>query len=172
MYTYMRFNDKQVGRNQRVPFNSAGTPLAYPLPEGLSRVVVITSPGTASASELLINGLKPFVDVVLVGETTYGKPFGFIPRSECGTTYNAVQFETLNSLGFGKYTSGFTPDCVVPDDLDRPLGDPNEKRLKAALDYVATGRCTGAQAPMSARIGPKPAARAYGETVPEQMFLD
>jgi carboxyl-terminal processing protease len=172
MYTYMRFNDKQVAQNQRVPFNSVGTPLAYPLPEGLSRVVVITSPGTASASELLINGLKPFVDVVLVGETTYGKPFGFIPRSECGTTYNAVQFETLNSLGVGKYTAGFAPDCVVPDDLDRALGDPNEKRLKAALDYVATGRCTSGQAPMSARISPKAAARAYGETVPEQMFLD
>ena len=172
MYAYLRFNDKQIANNQRVGFSNAEIPGAYPLPQGVSRVVVITSPGTASASELVINGLKPFMDVVLVGETTYGKPFGFIPRNYCGTISNAVQFETLNSVGFGQYTAGFTPDCAVAEDFDHPLGDPNERRLKAALDYVATGRCSTAQAPMSARISPKAAARAYGETVPVQMFLD
>jgi carboxyl-terminal processing protease len=173
LFAYLRFNDKQVANNIRVGFNDASAPAGLPLPEGLGRVIVITSPGTASASELVVNGLKPFIDVVLVGETTYGKPFGFIPRNYCGTIYNAVQFETLNAVGYGAYTSGFTPDCAVPDDLDRPLGDPSERRLKAALEYVATGRCSSADAPMSARIaGPRPAQAAFGETVPSQMFLD
>lgn len=172
LFAYLRFNDKQIARNIRVGFNSAGSPPGLPLPEGLARVVVITSPGTASASELVINGLKPFIDVVVVGETTYGKPFGFIPRDHCGTVYNAVQFVTLNSVGSGDYTNGFAPDCAVPDDLDRPLGDPSERRLRAALDYVATGKCSVAEAPMSARVaGPRP-QQAFGETVPSQMFLD
>jgi carboxyl-terminal processing protease len=172
LYAYLRFNAKQIANNIRVGFNGVDT-TGMPLPPGLARVVVITSPGTASASELVINGLKPFIDVVLVGETTFGKPFGFTPRNHCGTTYNAVQFVTLNSVGYGGYTSGFTPDCAVPDDLDRALGDPSERRLKTALGYIATGRCSAAEAPMSARIaGPRPSQEVFGETVPSQMFLD
>ena len=172
LFADLRFNDKQVASNEQVAFSGAVSPMGHPLPEGLARVVVIASAGTASASEIVINGLKPFIDVVLVGETTFGKPYGFVPRSHCGTTYNAVQFVALNSAGYGDYTSGFAPDCAVPDDLDRPLGDPSERRLKAALDYVATGRCSAAEAPLSARITGPRAQQAFGETVPNQMFLE
>jgi carboxyl-terminal processing protease len=176
LFTYLRFNNKLVANNIRLPFNTntLANPFALPLPEGLGRVIVITSGATASASELLINGLRPFIDVVLVGDTTYGKPYGFIPRDMCGTVVNAVQFESLNASGTGNFTEGFTPDCQVPDDLDRQLGDPAERRIRAALDYVATGRCSAtAQAPLSARIaGPRAAQEAFGETVPSQMFLD
>lgn len=172
LFSYLRFNDKQAASNIQLSFNGLTPPLGMPFPEGLARVVVITSPSTASASEMVINGLKPFMDVVLVGETTFGKPFGFVPRNTCGTVYNAVQFETLNSAGQGDYTGGFTPDCAVPDDFDRALGDPSERRLKAALDYVATGKCSAGQAPMSARMTKPRAHQAFGETVPSQMFLD
>jgi hypothetical protein len=90
----------------------------------------------------------------------------------CGTVVNAVQFESLNSAGTGSFTQGFTPDCQVADDLDRQLGDPNERRTRAALDYVVTGRC-GGEAPMSALIaGPRASEQAFGETVPSQMFAD
>lgn len=175
LFTYLRFNDKQVANNIRVPFNTntEQNPFALPLPQGLGRVVVITSGATASASELLINGLRPFVDVVLVGSTTYGKPYGFVPREMCGTVVNAVQFESLNAVGAGSFTQGFTPDCQVADDLDRQLGDPNERRTRAALDYLVTGRC-GGEAPMSAPLvaAPRPPERAFGETVPNQMFMD
>ncbi len=133
---------------------------------------MITSGATASASELLINGLRPFMQVVLVGETTYGKPFGAAPRSACGTTYSAVQFETVNGEGAGGYTAGFQPDCLVPDDLDRQLGDPQEARTRAALEYIANGRCT-AQSPLSAALArPSTDGRAFGETVPALMFAD
>lgn len=165
LYTYLRYNDKQLASNSSIVFTGASAL------QSLDRVIVITSGSTASASELVINGLRPFMNVVLVGDTTFGKPFGSVPRAYCGTTYSAIQFETLNSLGTGNYTTGFAPDCHVADDFDRQLGDPAERRLRAALDYVATGQCS-AQASQSlgapARRAPAP---AYGETTPEQMFL-
>lgn len=137
--------------------------------EGLKRLVVITSGGTASASEMLINGLRPFIQVVLVGERTYGKPYGFVPHSNCGTIFNAVNFETVNAQDIGGYSTGMPVDCQVPDDLDHQLGDPQETRLRAALDYIGSGRCS-VQAPQSALLVPaKP--RVFGETVPPQMFL-
>jgi carboxyl-terminal processing protease len=116
--------------------------------------------------------LKPHMQVVLVGSTTYGKPFGFAPRSYCGTTYNAVQFETVNSLGVGGFTSGFTPDCAVPDDLGRELGDPAEGRTRAVLDYVESGRCS-TQAPLSASLTKSSRKeQAFGEVPRPQMFTD
>ena len=142
LFTYLRFNPKQVARNQSIVFASNGAvTLPGPALETLQRLVVITSPSTASASELVINGLKPFMPVKLVGGTTYGKPFGSVTRHNCGTTYHAIHFTTLNSQGEANYANGFTPDCEVPDDLDHAMGDPAEKRLAAALHVVKTGQC-------------------------------
>jgi C-terminal processing protease CtpA/Prc len=173
LFAYLRFNDKQAAKTLQVRFNGADPALTPGPAVGLERVFVITSGATASASELVINGLRPFVNVVLVGETTFGKPFGFVPRDYCGITYNAVQFEALNALGVGNYTTGFTPDCVAPDDLDRQLGDPAERRLRTALDYIATGSCSAAAA--AQRQAPPPAnvpAQAFGETAPNGMFIE
>jgi C-terminal processing protease CtpA/Prc len=171
IFTSLRYNANLAERNVDYPFSTAQTRFTPPI-EGLSRVFVITSGATASASELLINGLRPFMQVVLIGETTYGKPFGSGPRSACGTTYSAVQFETVNGAGVGGYTAGFEPDCSVPDDLNRQLGDPQEGRTRAALEYIANGRCS-AQPPLSAALARPPTdGRAFGETVPSQMFAD
>lgn len=169
LYAFLRFNDKQASSTQRqlfqMPEATAGTPLA----EGLRRVFVITGGGTASASELVINGLQPFVDVVLIGEPTYGKPYGFVPFELCGTTYQAVQFESLNALGVGGFTSGFPPTCTVPDDLDHQLGDPAEARIRTALNYAATGSC-GAAAALRA---PKPLPQeTIGDPWGRGMFVD
>jgi C-terminal processing protease CtpA/Prc len=170
LYAYLRFSDKQSMSTQQFRFNTAQDPFALPLRAGLPRVVVIASGDTASASELLVNGLRPFVDVALVGETTYGKPYGFIPRDICGTTYNAVQFESLNSLGAGGFTAGFTPDCAVPDDFEHALGDANEARTRVALNYLATGQC--GPVPLGRLAAPKapPPPGTFGETVPPGMF--
>jgi C-terminal processing protease CtpA/Prc len=170
LYAYLRFSDKQSTSTQQFRFNTAQDPFALPLRAGLPRVVVIASGDTASASELLVNGLRPFVDVVLVGETTYGKPYGFIPRDICGTTYNAVQFESLNSLGAGGFTAGFTPDCAVPDDFEHALGDANEARTRVALNYLATGQC--GPVPLGRLAAPKapPPRGTFGETVRPGMF--
>jgi carboxyl-terminal processing protease len=167
-FAKLTFNDKHAEENLNVPFDTAAQRFAQPI-EGLKRLVVITSGGTASASEMLINGLKPYMQVVLLGDRTYGKPYGFVPRSNCGTIFNAVNFETVNAQGVGGYSSGMPVDCPVPDDLDHQMGDPQERRLKAALNYIDTGTCN-AQAPQAAQLLPgKP--RVFGETVPPQMFL-
>lgn len=121
----------------------------------LDRVYILTGDGTCSASESLINGLRGVnVDVVLIGTTTCGKPYGFYPTDNCGLTYFTVQFEGVNERGFGDYADGFTPQtngptaagapvagCFVSDDLSRELGDENEGQLSAALTYIETGAC-------------------------------
>ena len=114
-----------------------------PLPQlGLSRVTVLTGPGTCSASESIINGLRGVnVEVNLIGNGTCGKPYGFLPQDNCGTTYFAIQFKGVNSQGFGDYADGIAPTCVVADDFSRALSDPAEARLAAALSYRATGTC-------------------------------
>lgn len=141
LFDYLRFNDQQSAETSSVLFNPPTVLADTALANGLKRLFVIGAGGTASASELIINGLRPFMPVVLIGATTYGKPYGFIPHDYCGTTYQAVQFESLNALGVGGFTSGFTPDCAVADDLDHQLGDPQEARIATALTYIATGTC-------------------------------
>ncbi|MCR9259411.1 MAG: S41 family peptidase [Pseudomonadaceae bacterium] len=125
-----------------------------PLPSiNLNRVFILSSADTCSASEAIINGLRGInVEVILIGETTCGKPYGFYPTDNCGTTYFTIQFRGVNALGFGDYADGFIPSenpvetvevrgCEVADDYSRALGDPTEARLSTALDYIATGQC-------------------------------
>ncbi len=111
----------------------------------LGRVVVIGTQSTASASELVINGLEPFLDVVLVGSTTFGKPVGQHPMDFCDKTLVAVTFQTLNADGQGDYFDGIAPDCVADDDWSEPLSldanAGNEASIQTALDVITTGQC-------------------------------
>src|SRR5207302_10245882 len=126
---------------------------------GLTRVFVLTGPGTCSASESVINSLQGVdVQVIQIGSHTCGKPYGFYPADNCGTTYFSIQFKGVNAKGFGDYPDGFVPNgtgvagvtgCQVADDFDHPLGDPAEARLAAAPQYVPGQPCppaTGLQA--------------------------
>jgi carboxyl-terminal processing protease len=138
VFTQYQFNDKNTNRNfvDRFPSVSYTTPLT-----GLTRVFVISGPNTASASELVINGLRPYRSVITVGTTTLGKPFAFQPRSACDITYSAVNIQLSNANGFGNYASGIPATCSAPDDLTRQLGDAQEARTAAALAYINTGSC-------------------------------
>ncbi|WP_206370503.1 S41 family peptidase [Solimonas marina] len=108
----------------------------------LSKVYVLVGAGTCSASEAVINGLRGVgVDVVLIGDTTCGKPYGFYQADNCGTSYFAIEFQGVNNAGFGDYADGFTPDCAVDDDFDHALGDPSESLLATALSYRDSGAC-------------------------------
>jgi carboxyl-terminal processing protease len=119
-----------------------------PLPTlNLGRVYVLTSKDTCSASESVINGLRGVgVEVVLVGDTTCGKPYGFVATDNCGTTHFSIQFVGVNNLGFGDYTDGFPAACRADDDLTKPLGDPAEGHFLTAATLLLTGVC----APFSA----------------------
>ncbi len=145
VFEKLTFNDKHPEKTNNpantVPFYSTTT-AGQPLPTlDLPRVFVITAPGTCSASESVINGLTPFVSVIRIGGTTCGKPYGFIQTNNCGNAYFAIQFQGVNNAGFGDYTNGFAPTCVVADDFTRALGDRNEGRLSATLAYSRTGAC-------------------------------
>jgi carboxyl-terminal processing protease len=111
---------------------------------GLKRVFVLTSADTCSASESVINGLSPFLQVIRIGSSTCGKPYGFYYADNCGTTYAAMQFQGVNHVGFGDYADGFAPTCPVADDLGRQRGDPAELMLSGALTYLRTGACPAA----------------------------
>jgi carboxyl-terminal processing protease len=179
------FNDKAGARDPvtgelNAPFGFIGTglgwtttPSSFTLPSlGLARVYVLTGAGTCSASESIINSLRGIgVQVIQVGQTTCGKPFGFYPQDNCGTTYFAIQFQGVNAAGFGDYGDGFVPagtgtngvpGCVVLDDYLHALGDPAEGRLAVALGHRATGTCTPATG-MALRA--QRAATAEGELV-------
>ena len=117
---------------------------------GLSEVYVLTTLRTASASELLINGLNPYIDVVQIGERTTGKfqasttlydsdNFGR-KNANPGHTY-AIQpliYKTLNVAGVTDYWNGLPPDIEIPEDVHNLgiLGDPNEPLLQAALNAI------------------------------------
>jgi hypothetical protein len=122
----------------------------------LGRVFVLTGTGTCSASEAIINGLTGVgVMVYQFGSTTCGKPYGFYPQDNCGTTYFSIEFRGVNAANFGDYTDGFTPQnalnsissgarlpgCSVADDFTHALGDPLEGRFAAALAWRDTGIC-------------------------------
>jgi C-terminal processing protease CtpA/Prc len=124
---------------------------SVPLKMGLTKLYVLTGQGTASASELTITGLKPYMNVRTLGETTYGKytasitlkPEDFYEKeSEYKDFENwAVQpiiLKYANSLGVTDFKDGFKPDVPVEDDLFSPipLGDKTEALLKAALKEI------------------------------------
>ena len=147
------FNDK-TKPEAPVPFHAqsqgfpAPNPLATgtPLPSlGLKRVTLLTTGNTCSASEAIINGLRGVdVQVNLIGGTTCGKPYGFYPAPNCGTTYFAVQFQGVNAKGFGDFADGMAPTCDVADDYQHQLGDAAEGMLAAALRYRSSGSCAPA----------------------------
>lgn len=147
------FNDKieASGRGAPpMPFLATGSgnslPTGVPLPSlDLRRVYVLTGSDTCSASESLINGLQGIdIEVVKIGATTCGKPYGFFPEENCGTTYFSIQLQSENAKGFGDYADGMSPTCSVPDDFEHGLGDAREARLAAALEYMATQTCPAA----------------------------
>ncbi|MCM5678681.1 S41 family peptidase [Schlegelella sp. S2-27] len=109
----------------------------------LSRVFVLVSGNTCSASESLISGLRGIgLEVVLIGRTTCGKPYGFTQENNCTLAYFPLEFEGRNHLGQTFPASGITPTCTVADDFDRALGSTTEGMLAAALAYRSTGSCT------------------------------
>lgn len=121
----------------------------------ISRLYVLTSGSTASASEMIINGLKPFMPVKVIGTKTYGKNVGSItlydsPSSDYTSKSSAnsahlyamqpIVFQIYNKLDQSDYINGFVPDILVEEfrywENILPFGDENEVVLKAALDDI------------------------------------
>ncbi|WP_316738970.1 S41 family peptidase [Pedobacter aquatilis] len=108
----------------------------------LTRVYFLVTVSTASASELLINNLKPVMDVKLIGSKTYGKPVGFFAIKINKSDLYIPQFQTKNQLNQGDYFDGMAVDKSLVDDVSKDFGDTSEKLLAQALNYSATGSFT------------------------------
>ncbi len=108
-----------------------------------SRLVFITTGGSASASELVINSLEPEVSVELVGSTTFGKPVGQVGLPFCNDTkiLRPAAFEIVNNLGEGRYFDGLPVDCAADDDFTTEIGSQEDPSTAAALELLSTGSC-------------------------------
>ena len=158
----LAFNNKYPNRDPvtgqpLTPTPFEATAAGFTAPRGavlphldLPRLFVLTSGGTCSASESVINSLMGVdVQVIQIGTKTCGKPYGFYPQDNCGTTYFSIEFRGVNAKGFGDYPDGFVPGgagtnpagCQVLDDFGHALGDPNEARFAAALAYRSSPTC-------------------------------
>ncbi len=126
------YNTGHADENQTYFFEKLGT-------LDVSNVYFIVSDNTASASELLINNLAPYMNVKLIGADTYGKPVGFYDVAVGDWLIFPVSFRSTNGLGRGDYFDGLKVDRLVPDGLDKDWGDRQEARLKAVLSYIETG---------------------------------
>jgi carboxyl-terminal processing protease len=128
-----KFNDKYTRYNNTTTFSKLGS-------VNVSRVSFIVSSSTASASELLINNLKPYMDVRLVGPSkTHGKPVGFFPLPVGEWYIFPVSFRSVNKNGEGNYFNGLSVNNTVADGLDKDWGDKNESALSFILNGISTG---------------------------------
>ena len=108
----------------------------------LQRLVVITTRGSASSSELVINSLRPYIPVTIIGDTTYGKPVGQYGLRFCDKVLYPVAFSIKNVNLEGDFFEGLAVDCAAGDDYTHQLGDVAEASLAEALTFIRTGACT------------------------------
>ncbi len=138
-YATLLFNDRHSASNSNFPFVVPAAALSLP------RVFVLMGRRTCSASEQVVNGLRGAgVNVVAIGETSCGKPVGFQPASNCGTTFSIVNFESVNHQGAGRYFTGFAPTCAVAEDFTVAQASPADPLMAAAARYADSGSCPAA----------------------------
>jgi carboxyl-terminal processing protease len=137
VFAKLTYNDRHPEQNKTINFVQTSYPLSMP------RMVVITTRSTASASEDVINGLKPFVNIVTVGDTTNGKPTGMNGWKVRNKYYMfPVTFEVKNSAGYGGFYDGFAPNKIMTDDITRDFNDRKELCLNEAINYLQKGSFT------------------------------
>lgn len=127
------YNSQNAQNNTTSYFRKTGGP-------NLNTVYFIVSKSSASASELLINTLKPYMDVQIIGPSaTHGKPVGFFPIPVGDWYVFPVSFKTTNKNGEGDYYNGLPVNAQVPDGLDKDWGNINENCLATAIKDITTG---------------------------------
>ncbi|THB68962.1 MAG: hypothetical protein D6B27_01455 [Gammaproteobacteria bacterium] len=108
----------------------------------LDRVIIITGNKTCSASELVINGLTPYIEVITIGNTTCGKPVGWNGGYDfCDLHISYPEFQMDNADGIGGYYNGIEATCTAADDIDTQMGESEEESLNTALEYINNGNC-------------------------------
>jgi carboxyl-terminal processing protease len=144
VFDYMVFRPEKSAENDTRFFQPKTQSIAP------TRIAFIGTGGTASASELVINAMIPYLHAnsALVGTNTYGKPVGqvAIDRAACDDRLRVIAFATQNAARQGNYFNGLSgtveASCRAGDDVAYPLGDAREASTKAALDFLAGRSCT------------------------------
>jgi len=107
----------------------------------LDKLVFITTSSTASASELVISGLLPYLSPKLIGSKTHGKPVGM--NIESDTKLNIavapISFRNTNSVGYTDFFDGIPVDFAVNDNVTQDWGNQSDACLTAALNYISIG---------------------------------
>ena len=153
---YNALVDSELKKEDGVNYNKdffidkiEGTNIVVPA-LNLPRLYVLVTGGSASASELIINGLKPYMEVILIGETTYGKNVGSIsiyeekdPKNKWGMQPIIVKY--YNSNGESEFTAGFPPNFEV-DEFETlrlvDFGNTEDPLLSVALNQITGGAQT------------------------------
>jgi len=174
------YNDKRSAENQSEPFRSTITNFLNPTNPrqgealsqlNLNRVFVLATGNTCSASEAFVSALRGVdVEVVMVGSTTCGKPYGFSQENNCTLSYFPLEFEGRNQKGQVVPVTGLTPSpsCTTTDDLDHELGDPSERMLSSSISYMVNGVCPATTTASAKALGQP---REPGALIEEQEFV-
>ena len=144
-FVRLEYNDKHSERNLTRPFLDVEN-MMIPTPE---RVFFITTTRSASASELVINGLtgltgltRPF-EIFLVGDDTHGKPVGTISARYVDSTLIPITFRYMNRKNEGEFFEGLPANSYIEEDITKEFGDPEETLLQEVLYYIENGSFTG-----------------------------
>jgi C-terminal processing protease CtpA/Prc len=134
VFAKLTYNNRHQERNTPIQYITTAYPLALP------RLIVITTRSTASASEDVMNGLAPFVNITSIGDTTNGKPTG-MNGFDVGEKYFIfpVTFKIVNAQDQGDFFDGIFPAKVQSDDIAHDFNDREELCLKDAIHFLETG---------------------------------
>ena len=141
VFSKLQYNDKNQKENITYNFTTTSFPL------NLTRLVVISTRSTASASEAVMNGLTGAdINVVSIGDLTNGKPTGMNGK-DVGNKYYfwPVTFKMVNAKNQGDFYDGIAPAKLVPDDITHDFDNRNELCLKEAIHYLETGSVSAAK---------------------------
>ena len=130
-------NEQRKSQDRTMNFNSVSSPV------NVGKMIVITTRMTASASEDLINGLKPFMEITTIGDTTNGKPVGMYgftyPSRQSKYIFFPITFTLFNTAGESDFYEGFPPNICAPDDITHDWNNRNEACLKEAIEILEGG---------------------------------
>lgn len=126
-----KHNDRYKIFNSTTYFDDTPTIL-----KGVERLIFLTGHSTASASELLINCMRPYRDVIIIGEKTNGKPFGMYVFDYDNTVLSPVSFESFNANDVSSSSEGLMPTILAQENLKNDFGDLGETCLKTAISFI------------------------------------
>lgn len=139
---YLDWNEDSQDENTEYTF--ASTDLQDGNELNMNRVVFLVTKNSASASELVISALKPYLgeeSIITIGTNTHGKPVGMSGSIYGNNIYFLINFIVRNNLANTTSFNGITPTCTAKDDIAHKMGDENETMLSTALYYIENDTC-------------------------------